>query len=199
MEFYKLDLLHYYTTLGLAWDAALHMSRVDLHLIIDENMYNFVENSIRGSISMISTRHAQANNPSFPDTCYSNLPNQNLIYLDANNLYRWAMPQFLPTHGFRFLIQDEITALSWKTYLMMTKTAIYMKLICIIPLNYTTIMMTIPLLQNHLLLTAPCILQHNSLYFLNLHHKRNLHLIYMIKLSMLFTATTQNYISSLDL
>ena len=43
--------------------------------------------------------------------CDSNLPNQNLIYLDANNLYGWAMSQFLPTHGFRFLSDDEITTL----------------------------------------------------------------------------------------
>ena len=64
LEFYKLDPLHYYTTPGLAWDAALRMSRVDLELITDENMYNFIENSIRGGISMISTRHARANNPS---------------------------------------------------------------------------------------------------------------------------------------
>ena len=60
---------------------------------------------------MISTRHAQANSPSFPDTYDSSLPNQNLIYLDANNLYGWAMSQSLPTHGFRFLQQDEISTL----------------------------------------------------------------------------------------
>ena len=41
----------------------------------------------------------------------ADLPNQNLIYLDTNNLYWWAMSQFLPTHGFRFLSKDEITAL----------------------------------------------------------------------------------------
>ena len=33
------------------------------------------------------------------------------IYLDANNLYGWAMSQFLPTHGFRFLRRDEIVEL----------------------------------------------------------------------------------------
>ena len=60
---------------------------------------------------MISTRHAQANSPSFSDMYDSSLPNQNLIYLDANNLYGWAMPQSLPTHGFRFLQQDEISTL----------------------------------------------------------------------------------------
>ena len=45
------------------------------------------------------------------NTYDANLPNQNLIYWDANNLYGWAMSQSLPTHGFRFLSKDEITAL----------------------------------------------------------------------------------------
>ena len=74
-------------------------------------MYHFVENSIRGGISMISTRHAQANNPSFPATYDARLPRKDLIYLDANNLYGWAMSQSLPTHGFRFLSEEEISAL----------------------------------------------------------------------------------------
>ena len=82
-----------YTTPGLAWHAAVRMSRVDLQLITDVDMYHFVENSIRGGISMISTHHALANNPSFPDTYDASLPKQNLIYLDANNLYGWAMSQ----------------------------------------------------------------------------------------------------------
>ena len=60
--------IHCYTTPGLAWDTALRMSHIDLQLITDNDMYNFVENNIRGGISMISTRHAQANTPSFPAT-----------------------------------------------------------------------------------------------------------------------------------
>ena len=47
LELYSLDPLHYYATPGLAWDAALRMIRVDLQLITDSDMYNFVENSIR--------------------------------------------------------------------------------------------------------------------------------------------------------
>ena len=86
------------------------MSRVDLQLITDVD--HFVENRIRGGISMISTSHAQANSPSFPDTYDSSLPNKNLIYLDANNLYEWPMSLSLPTHGFRFLQQNEIS--TWK-------------------------------------------------------------------------------------
>ena len=84
---------------------------VDLLLITDVDMYHFVENSIRGGISMIFTRHAQVNSLSLRDTYDSSLPNQNLIYLDANNLYGSAMSQSVPTHGFRFLQQDKISTL----------------------------------------------------------------------------------------
>ena len=111
LEYYSLDPVHYYTTPGFAWDAALRMPHVNLQLITDVDMYHFVENSIRGGIPMISTRHAQVNRPSFPDTYDSSLSNQNLNYLDGNNLYGWAMSQSLPTHGFCFLQQDEISTL----------------------------------------------------------------------------------------
>ena len=40
LVFYSLDPLHYYTTPGLAWDASLRMSHVDLQLITDTGMYN---------------------------------------------------------------------------------------------------------------------------------------------------------------
>ena len=72
---YCLDPVHYYTTPGFAWDAAHRMSRVDLQRITDVDMYHFVENSIRGGISMISIRHAQANSPSFLDTYDASLSN----------------------------------------------------------------------------------------------------------------------------
>ena len=70
-------------------------------------MRTFIERSIRGGISQISKRFAKANNKDCRD--YDPLsPISHLIYLDANNLYGWAMLQFLPTHGFRWLTQAEI-------------------------------------------------------------------------------------------
>ena len=107
LDFHKLDPLHYFTTPDLACDAALRMSRVDLELITNENIYNMIENSIRGGISMISTRHAKANNPCLP-SYDPDLPRQDLIYLDANNLYGHAMSQYLPTGGFRLLDDEEV-------------------------------------------------------------------------------------------
>ena len=106
LEFYKLDPLHYFTTPGLAWDTSLRMSRVDLELITDENIYNMVENSIRGGISMISTRHAKANIPRLP-SYDPELPRQDLIYPDANNLYGHVMSQYVPTGVFRVLSDTE--------------------------------------------------------------------------------------------
>ena len=102
-------LILYIITLLLVLHGML--SRVELELITDENIYNLIENCIRGGTSMISTRYARANNPSFPSTYDDKLPRQDLIYLDANHLYGCAMSQFLPTHGFRLLSSDEIAAL----------------------------------------------------------------------------------------
>ena len=85
LAYYSLDAVHYYTAPGLAWNAALRISRVDLELITDVDMYHFIENSMRGGISMIITRYVSANVPTLPEYDAS-LPNQNLIYLDANNL-----------------------------------------------------------------------------------------------------------------
>ena len=115
LEHSGLNDVRYYIAPGLAWDAALRMSRVSLELITDVDMYHFVENSIRCGISTITTRYARANVPTLP-AYDATLPNMNLVYLDANNLYRWTMAQPLPTHGFRFLHQDEIEALEKLTF-----------------------------------------------------------------------------------
>jgi len=64
MEHYSLDPAHYYTAPGMAWQAALKKTKVELELIKDNEQYLFVENGIRGGVAMISTRHEKANHPS---------------------------------------------------------------------------------------------------------------------------------------
>ena len=83
---YSPDAVHYYTAPGPSWDVALRMTHVSLELITDIDMYHFVENSIRGGISMNITRYAQANFPTLPEYDASH-PHVHPIYLDANNLY----------------------------------------------------------------------------------------------------------------
>lgn len=107
LENYELDSSHNFSAPGLAWQAALKMTNVNLQLLTDIEMHLFVEEGIRGGVSMICHRYAEANLPSLPN--YNpNIPDTNLIYLDANNLYGWAMSQYLPTGDFQWLSEDEI-------------------------------------------------------------------------------------------
>ena len=60
------------------------------------------ERGIRGGITHISKRYAEANNKYMTD--YKPKKESTFIqYLDANNLYGWAMSQHLPTHGFKWI------------------------------------------------------------------------------------------------
>ena len=59
---YNLDPAHYYTAPGLAWDAAIKVTEVELELLSDMDMLLMVEKGIRGGVSMISNRYGKANN-----------------------------------------------------------------------------------------------------------------------------------------
>ena len=112
MENYKLDPAHYYTSPGLAWDAALYKTGVKLELLTDPNMYLMIENGIRGGISMITHRHWKANNKYMKD--YNpEQPGKYITYLDANNLYGYAMVKKLPTCNFKWMDDSELE--SWTT------------------------------------------------------------------------------------
>ena len=105
---YGLDPAHYYTAPGLAWDAALKVTGVSLELLSDVDMLLMIEEGIRGGVSMISNRYAKANNKYMNDKFNSNEPSTYIQYLDANNLYGWAMSKPLPTHGFKWMKDSEL-------------------------------------------------------------------------------------------
>lgn len=62
LQYYKLDPAHYFTSLGLSWDAMLKMTGVQLQLTTDVDMFQFIEKAMRGGISYIANRHGEANN-----------------------------------------------------------------------------------------------------------------------------------------
>ncbi|WP_411025541.1 hypothetical protein, partial [Salmonella sp. s55004] len=101
MNNYTLDPAHHHTSPGLSWDALLKKTGIALELITDYDMHLFIEKGLRGGISMVSKRYAKANNPGVgydPDK-----PQTHILYLDANNLYGWAMSQPLPTGNFEWV------------------------------------------------------------------------------------------------
>ena len=100
----------FYTAPGLAWQAALCYSGVRLELLTDIDQHLFIEKGLRGGISMISHRHAPANNP-YVSGYDPSKDKSYIMYLDANNLYGWAMSQPLPTHEFDWLTEKEIKSI----------------------------------------------------------------------------------------
>ena len=107
MQQYELDPAHYYTSPGLSWDALLKKTGVKLDLLTDYDMFLFVEKGLRGGISQSSKRFAKANNPLVEDFD-STKPTSYIMYLDANNLYGYAMSQSLPTGNFRWISTDNL-------------------------------------------------------------------------------------------
>jgi hypothetical protein len=103
-----LDPCHYVSTPSFGWDAMLLKTKVNLDLIADCDMNQFLERGIRGGQSVIFKKYAKANNkylsnynPSEPSTYIS--------YLDANNLHGIAVTCKLPKGEFQWGNGDDIS------------------------------------------------------------------------------------------
>ena len=78
-----------------------------MELLSDPDMLLMIEKGIRGGISMIAKRYEEANNE-YMKPYDSDLPTKHIIYLDANNLYGWAMLEPLAIRGFQWMSDSEI-------------------------------------------------------------------------------------------
>ena len=115
LQYYKLDPCHYFTSPGLSWDAMLKMTNIQLELMTDIDMFQFIEKGMRGGISYIANRYGKANNK-YMSKYDENKPSKYIMYLDANNLYGWAMSQYLPTGGFKWLTEKQINKINLAQY-----------------------------------------------------------------------------------
>ena len=102
LKFYGLDACHYFSSPGLSWDAMLKMTGVKLEKISDIDKYLFIEKGLRGGITYIDKRYAKANNKYMNDYDLKK-PLTFISYLDMNNLYGWAMSEYLSYEGFKWL------------------------------------------------------------------------------------------------
>ena len=98
---YELDPAHFCTTPGLAFEACLKRTKVELELLTEIDIILMFEKRIRGGISQAIQRYASANNKYMPN--YNlNAQSTYLMYVDTNNLYGYAMSKKLPINNFKW-------------------------------------------------------------------------------------------------
>ena len=89
--------MYSYSLPGYTWKAGLKLTNIKLDFIKDtaklpsgKELLLLLENNIRGGISSVmGDRHVVSD------------ANKQILYIDANNLYGWAMSQYLPTGDFK--------------------------------------------------------------------------------------------------
>jgi hypothetical protein len=120
IQTYQLDPALYYTTPGLAWDAALRKTEIELELLQDRDMIDFFieKGTMRGGISTVSRKKESSANNKYMKSYDPTRESTFIMYYDVTNLYGFTMTGFLPTGGFKWLdlfdihlIEQDITLL----------------------------------------------------------------------------------------
>ena len=126
MQYYKLDPCHYFTSPGLSWDAMLKITNIKLELMTDIDMFQFIEKGMHGGVSYIANRYGNGNNK-YMKEYDEKAPSKYIMYLDANNLYGWAMSQYLPTGNFKWMTDKEINKTNLGKYELDSKEGLMLE------------------------------------------------------------------------
>ena len=87
---YSINPLYSYSLPGYTWKAGLKITTIKLDFTKDKHLLLLLGNNIRGGISSVmGPRYFESDG------------NTKLLYIDANNLYGWAMSQYFPTGDFK--------------------------------------------------------------------------------------------------
>ena len=96
------------STPGLAWQACLKKTEVELKLLTDNDMLMVVEKGVRPGKYQTVCKYAKANNK-YMKNCDKDIESSYLEYLDSNNLYGLAISQKLPADGIDGIKGDDIS------------------------------------------------------------------------------------------
>ena len=102
LEKYELDPVYFVSAAGLAWQVCLKKTGVKLELIADYDMLLIIEKGIRGGICQATHTYPKANNK-YLKSYDKNNKSSYIEYLEASNMYRWAMSQKLPVNCFKWV------------------------------------------------------------------------------------------------
>ena len=83
LQYYKLDPCHYFTSPGLPWEAMLKMTKIELELMTDVDMFQFIEKRMHGGVSYIANRYRKANNK-YMKEYDEKAPSKYIMYLDTS-------------------------------------------------------------------------------------------------------------------
>ena len=97
----NLILLIFVSASRLAWQACLKKTGVKVESLADINMLLMVGKGSRDGICHVINRYAKVSNK-YMKNCNKSKEPSYLMYLDANNLYGWAVSQTLPGNGFKW-------------------------------------------------------------------------------------------------
>ena len=102
IEIYGLDPTYFVSAPGLSWEACLKKTEVELEILTDYDMFLVVENGIRGGICQATHMYTKANNK-YMKNYDKSIESSYIAFLDAKNLYGWAISQKLSVNGFKWM------------------------------------------------------------------------------------------------
>ena len=111
LNIYELDPVHFVSAPGLAWQACLKKTGVELELLTDIDMLLMIEKGTTGGICQATHRYAKAHNK-YMKNYNKNIESSYIQYLDANNLYGCAMSQKLPVNDFKWVKEEYLSQFS---------------------------------------------------------------------------------------
>lgn len=107
MQYYRLDPVHFVSTPNLSLDACLRLTKAEIQLFTDVNMFIWLEGNLRGCVVTLGNRYAKANNP-YLESYDTPTKHNYTVALDAINLYGYCLQTLLPYDHFKWLTREEI-------------------------------------------------------------------------------------------